>query len=111
MPYTDRRWKDLHCSLCPFEWFPKAKWIPNYPKGFELEDQFQILAQLEGSIAFARTGDRVVQGCRMWQGADSPLGHSEYKSGVLYVAILTMDKSSGLGYLEMLTTSPEGYLV
>ena len=111
MPYTDRRWKDLCCNLYPSEWFSKAKWIPNYPESSELEDQFQILAQLEGSIIFARTSDRAAQDCRMWQGADSPLEHSEYKSGVSHVAIPTMDKSSGLGYPGRLTASPEGYLV
>ena len=111
MPYTDRRWKDLRGSLYPSEWSSKAKWIPNYPESSELEDQFQILAQWEGSIISAHTGDRVMQGCRMWQNAGSPLGHSEYKSGVLHVAIPTMDKSSGLGCLETLTASPEGYLV
>ena len=111
MPYTDRRWKDLRCSLYPSEWFSKAKWIPDYPESSELEVLFQILAQVEESIISAHTGDRAARGCRMWQDADSPLEHSEYMSGMLHAVIPTMDKFNGLGYPERLTTSPEGYLV
>ena len=111
MPCTDRRWKNLRRSLYPSEWFSKAKWIPNYPENSELKDQFQILARVEESVASAHTGDRAAQDCRMWQDADSPLGRNEYKSGALHAVFPTMDKSSGLGYPERLTTSPEGYLV
>ena len=111
MPYTDRRWKDLRCSLYPSEWFSKAKWIPDCPESSESEVLFQIPAQVEESIVFAHTDDRAAQDCRMWQDADSPLEHIEYMSGVLHAAIPTMDKSSGLGYPERLTTSPEDYLV